>query len=382
MKIIIPDNNDSNLTSAVKRLTEKASNHKITEIYGKPTRSKHIGSGRANIFFDPLSKEDMVKRVEIFEKMGIRYEYSLNDIMPRARVLENREEIIKELKWLEKSPIKAVTCANYELIKLAAEYCPSIDVAVSFYCDVDNVKKARQFANLPNVKIINSGVSTFRNLPLLKELVNEAKKYNIGIRVIANLGCMAYCIRAEEHAIIKSLASIDVKSLHYAPCTFYCMKYHLENPEEFLRLPLIRPEDLEVYEKIGVDSVKLVDRIQKTAWIEKVTGHYLDGSYDGNILDFTCNYTTFNIKKMSNDEVKNINMDEVMRKRENVVQYREILPELMDVKIDRSYNMLGCNNDCDKCAGCKNTSVIKFNPERREIVLKQLEKLEKEYLFV
>lgn len=57
MKIIIPDNNDSNLTSAVKRLTEKASNHKITEIYGKPTRSKHIGSGALTSFLTLFQKK-------------------------------------------------------------------------------------------------------------------------------------------------------------------------------------------------------------------------------------------------------------------------------------------------------------------------------------
>ncbi|MFH1187797.1 MAG: hypothetical protein V1688_02950 [bacterium] len=127
MKIIIPDNNDSKLISAVKRLANKKSNHKITQIYGKPTESKYIGSGRANFFFDPLSKDKMEKRVNFFKKMGIKYEYSLNDIMPRARVLKNRAMIIQELKWLEKSPIKVLSCANYEIIKLAQKYCPSVE---------------------------------------------------------------------------------------------------------------------------------------------------------------------------------------------------------------------------------------------------------------
>ncbi|MFH1565069.1 MAG: hypothetical protein ABIC82_04450 [bacterium] len=382
MKIIIPDNNDSKLLDAVKRLTEKKSNHQIAEIYGKPTKSKHIGSGRANIFFDPLSKDEMIKRVEAFKKMGVDYEYSLNDIVPRARVLENRDEIIKELKWLEESPIKAASFANYEMIKLAEKYCPNVNAVVSFYCNVDNVKKIRQFAKLKNVKVINTGVKTFRNIPLLKQLADEAKKHDIKIRVIANLGCMADCIRAEEHAIMKSFASIDTSVLHYAPCTFYCMKYHYENPEKFLRLPIIRPEDLRAYETISIDSVKLVDRIQKTPWIEKVVGHYLDGFYKGNILDFTCTYTTLSIKKMSNKEVAEINMKEIIKSREGVLQYREILPELMDVRIEKDYNLLGCNNDCGNCGGCKDISAVKYNPERRKIVLKQLEKLEKEYLFI
>ena len=55
MKLVIPDNNDPKLPKAVKRQLERPSNHKIGEIYGKPTKSKYIGSGRANLFFDDLS---------------------------------------------------------------------------------------------------------------------------------------------------------------------------------------------------------------------------------------------------------------------------------------------------------------------------------------
>ena len=382
MKLVIPDNSDPKLPKAVRRQLERPTNHKIGGIYGKPTKNKYIGSGRANLFFDDISRKKMTKRVEAFKEMGINYEYSINDILPRARLLENRGKIIEELEWLESSSIGAITAANYELIRLAERYCPSVEIIISFYTEIDTLKKLNQFARLPNVKKINVDRKIYRNLPLLEQFVNEAKKHEVGIRVIANLGCMADCARTEEHAIIKSLASIDTSSLHYAPCTFYCMRFLYEDPEHFLRLPIIRPEDLDAYESIGVASVKLVDRVNPTPWIEKVVGHYLDGSYAGNILDLTCNFTTLNTKSMSNEEVAKIDMNEIVKSRENIMKYREMLPALMQVSIDPDYNLLACDNACGTCGGCKDTSAVKYDPKRREIVLDQLRRIEDEYLFV
>ena len=381
MKLEIPDNNDANLVKMVSRLVKKSSNHVITEIYGKPTRNVYMGSGRTNIFADDMTKENMIKRANSFKKLGINYNYALNGIIPRARILENRAKIIEELKWLEKSPIRKITIANYEVARLAEKYCPSVSVVVSFFTEVDSKEKVRQWARLSNVKTIITAASTYRNLSLLKELVEVGKECGIGIGLIANLGCMAQCARKEEHAIIKDMASINSSELHYGACTFYCMRYLLENPEKFLQLPLIRPEDLDAYENIGIEIIKLVDRVQTTPWIEKVVGYYLAGSYKGNILDLTCNFSRINLKKQTNAQVAKINMGKVMKEKKSVLGYREMLPELIGASIDHDYNLIGCAYKCENCSGCHKTSAVKYDKKRRKTVLKQLNKLEKDYLF-
>lgn len=381
MKLVIPDNNDPKLIDVVAKLVKKSNKHKISEIYGKPTSNTFIGSGRANVLFDDMSRKDLNKRIEAFEKLGILYEYSLNGILPRTRVIENRTKIIEELKWLESSSISKITVANYELAKLAEIYAPSVDLSISFYAGVNSERRFIQWANLPNVKTINTDLNTYRNFPLLEKLVNLGKSFEVGIRVIANLGCMTDCARKEEHAIIKDMASTDKDSLHYAPCTFYCRKKLLENPTELLKLALIRPENLDVYENLGVESVKLVDRTQKTIWLKDIINYYLNGSYEGNILDLTCNFASHQIDDLSNEDVKKIDVNEVIKTREGVFEYKEKLPKLMDLKISKKYNFLKCNNVCDSCKiGC-NESMVKYNKKRVNTVLNQLKELEQLYLF-
>jgi len=380
MKLAIPDNGDLNLQAAVQRLAARRSAHKISEIYGKVTKNVHLGSGRTNA--RDFAREEAVARVNSFRKMEIDYNWSINDIVPRSDILENRSRIIEELKWIEQSGIRSITVADYALARLAQVFCPSVAVSVSFFAGVDSPKRLLQWAKLSNVKTINTDRSTYRNIPLLEELVKLAQEHGIGIRVIANLGCMSDCIQTEGHAIIKSLASINGPALHCRPYTFYCMRHLLENPREFLQLPIIRPEDLSVYEDIGVDSVKLVDRSQTTSWIERVVGYYLDGSYEGNILDLTCNFTTFGLERKSNAEVAEINMATVAESRAGVREYRKILPELLGVNIDnKAFNPLSCNNTCSSCSGQCNSSALKYDEARRQVVLAQLARLEKDYLF-
>jgi collagenase-like PrtC family protease len=382
MKLVIPDNNDVELFKVIKGLKEKKFKHQISAIYGKPTESKYLGTGRANIFFDDITKEEMNKRVLAFQEIGIDYNYAINGIIPRARFNENRKQIIEELEWIESSSIKQITVANYELARLAQKYSPSVNINVSIFAEVDNEKKIEQWCNIPNVKTIIADRSTYRQLTYLEKLVLKAKQLGRSISLVANLGCMSGCMRTVEHALIKDLASIDRNSLHYAPCSFYCMKYLLANPKEFLKLPVIRPEDLDIYESIGIEYIKLVDRTQHTSWIKNVVEHYLKGTFDGNILELTCNFTRSESNEMTNEQVASIDMDKIIKSRTDVIEYRKMLPELMKVSISKDYNFLACDNNCENCkTGCMDESFINYDPQRRKIVLKQLDTLENDYLF-
>ena len=47
----------------------------------------------------------------------------------------------------------------------------------------------------------------------------------------------------------------------------------------------IRPEDLHVYEAMGVKEFKIIDRSRSTAWLLRATKAYASRRYDGNLLD-------------------------------------------------------------------------------------------------
>ncbi|NQU14665.1 MAG: hypothetical protein HQ561_10970 [Desulfobacteraceae bacterium] len=64
-----------------------------------------------------------------------------------------------------------------------------------------------------------------------------------------------------------------------------CTRRRLMHPELFLMSRWIRPEDLHVYEALGIEEFKIIDRSRSTAWLLRATKAYASRSYDGNLLD-------------------------------------------------------------------------------------------------
>jgi len=342
MKLIIPDNNDPELINIVRKLSKTNYKHKITGMYGRPTKANFVSSGRGSTF-PFLSNSQLKKKVKELRKLEIEYEYSLNTTLPEDRKKSTKNKLIKLLKWLEKSSIKNVTMTNMGMINLAERYCPNVNVTISFFSRVEDLDTLEQFASKPNVKCIVTASSTYRDLPLLKKMVERGKKHDCKIRIMANLGCMSHCIRKGEHANIQCVTSNKKfkRDIEYKPCTFYCMELHLKDPKKFLKLPIIRPEDLDKYEKIGIDSIKLVDRDRITSWNTRVIEAYLKGEYDGNLLELTSLFATQTSPK-SNEELNSIDMGKVIKEENKVREYRRELPELMKINLDK--NLLGLWN--------------------------------------
>ncbi|CAK0780479.1 hypothetical protein CCP3SC15_760001 [Gammaproteobacteria bacterium] len=64
-----------------------------------------------------------------------------------------------------------------------------------------------------------------------------------------------------------------------------CAQAYLTDPVKLLRSPFIRPEDVGVYRKLGIDIIKLSDRSESTAFLLNTACAYLQEYYHGNLFD-------------------------------------------------------------------------------------------------
>ena len=64
----------------------------------------------------------------------------------------------------------------------------------------------------------------------------------------------------------------------------FCTNSRNENPANWLRLKFIRPEDVKVYNEIGINHFKITGRTGSSKYILRTIGAYLNESYDGNLL--------------------------------------------------------------------------------------------------
>ena len=111
-----------------------------------------------------------------------------------------------------------------------------------------------------------------------------------GMQLFANVSCIYNCSYLAEHAASVGHASQSAQNTQKAGffLDFYlwqCTRRRLLNPELFLMSRWIRPEDLHIYEAMGFDEFKLIDRSRSTAWLLRAVKAYADRRYDGNLLD-------------------------------------------------------------------------------------------------
>jgi collagenase-like PrtC family protease len=116
-----------------------------------------------------------------------------------------------------------------------------------------------------------------------------------------------------------------------------CQGKRLENLEENIKSPWIRPEDMKLYSAIGVDCFKIDGRDRSVGYNLSVLKAYCDQSYDGNLLYLMKQSFPANIEDIKNNEKMGLFLDN--RKMEGFIN------PFFTGKVN-------CDYGCDKCGYC------------------------------
>ncbi len=101
------------------------------------------------------------------------------------------------------------------------------------------------------------------------------KQTDIKLEVLANNPCLFKCPFRRYHPKIDSHISIKEKEIPIFPSVI-CKNIKLNNFEEIIKSPWIRPSDVSHYLGLGVEYVKLGGRGKNTEWIVNMVDHYIN----------------------------------------------------------------------------------------------------------
>ncbi|MBN2482672.1 MAG: U32 family peptidase [Candidatus Omnitrophica bacterium] len=279
MQLSIPTNWDLQLLDQIDKTA-------AAEIYGKLAKDI-IGGGRVSFALPDISRRAVKRYVEKTHRYGLRFNYLLN-----STCLGNREwsrkgqyEIERLLGWLDHIGVDALTVANPYLLQRIKKRYPRFKVYVSTQTGIDTIQEARHWQDMGADRITLSVHRANRNFLLLRRLKDHV---SCEVQLIVNLQCLKNCPFWLYHGNSSSHSSQTDESgnrfvVDY--CFLMCNHIRLKNPEEFIRSGWIRPEDTGVYEEIGIDNFKLVNRTMPTRDIVRTVAAYTRRRYDGNLLD-------------------------------------------------------------------------------------------------
>ncbi len=270
---------------------EKLDTSSIYEFYGS-IKFKDIGSGRPAIFYSNISRRQAEEFFKQTHSRGIHFNYLINSLIWHNREFtrKGQRNLRKLLDWLSENDVQRVTVSLPLFLSIIKRNYPNLKVDVSSYSMVTSLRLLKNWLDLGADNIILPVTRLSKDFKKLSEMSQAAPGR---LKVIVNLFCAFYCIHNIHHYLYACEASrVDspAKGFFLDYSRLNCVGNCLVEPINFLRNTFIRPEDLALYERIGIDQFKIVERNLTTDELIRITNAYSQRSYEGNLLDLVTHY--------------------------------------------------------------------------------------------
>ena len=270
MKLMLPTNWDPELIAQIAPF-------KPDYIYGSLPSEATL---RSSQMLSDASEDDIALHVSQASQHGIRLVYVMNAtcLGNKEYSEEGRGQLLQRLQWLVDIGAAAVVTANPFVMELVRENFPSLELHISVLASVNDARKAKFFEDL-GATVIHLDPQINRDFRRL-----EAIRKAVGCRIslVVNEGCLLSCPIRQYHSNMISHSGESITSRYYVDyCYYRCSLFKLNDAAEHLRSPWVRPEDLGVYEDLGIDLFKIAGREKMeegpsshTDWIAMVANAY------------------------------------------------------------------------------------------------------------
>jgi collagenase-like PrtC family protease len=358
------------------------------------TPSEKIGSGRVNNAPGKISWDTVVKAIPLIKSLNASFEYIINQpFIPGIETdIGIRKKCVEQLKRIESAGATSIKISSPFIASLAFEHT-SLHVAISKFARIRSVQQAIHWERL--------GASSICLEPSLNREIRMIQSIRDAIRckieILGNDSCLTGCPFALAHADYSSrFSNGDTEDIYNHYYSLRCLQQFISHPVNLIKASFIRPEDVETYQRIGIDYIKFTDRTKDTPWIENVLQNYKKGFFHGNIADFFPLFSAWNNHRIV-DETEINEMAEGLKGGApfKINQFCNLLPCILKITIDNdklsSLSTVIASHQCDGascgtvCRLCNDiaSKVISFDTNNLKAVTHLLDltikKLEKIY---
>jgi len=274
MEIVLASNFDD-------RLVEETSDLPISTFFGGfPVQL--TGGGRPPTILPPVDPERFRKHLEVVHRHSRRFFATLNsnDLGLKEYGAGYVDRLLREVGDLIDLGVDGFVVALPALIEAIRSAWPDIPISVSTFARIRTVTQAEYFLKLGARTIILEEAN--RDFRLIRGLVRLGAE----VEILVNQSCLPSCPYRGHHLNTSSLAS---QPEAVCPAFEYpileCGLEYVQDPAKLISGIFVRPEDLSVFEEVGVTRFKVSGRNRSTDWLVRSARAYAQRSYPGNLAD-------------------------------------------------------------------------------------------------
>ncbi|MCC6523207.1 MAG: U32 family peptidase [Polyangiaceae bacterium] len=260
----------------------------VTSIYAKLPYDL-VGGGRAGAVVPEVDWATATAYVRAARERGLSFCYLINApcLGNLEQTHEGKERLLAFVGRLVEMGVDSVSISNLALVALVRRNFPGLAIrgsVLSWATNLPRLKYQESMGVDPLILPYSEFNRDFRALERIRAGVS------CGLTLFANISCIYHCSYLAEHAASVGHASqegVGQNKTHALLDSYLwqCARRRLVEPEQFLMSRWIRPEDLHVYEELGYDEFKIIDRSRGTPWLLRAASAYAARRYDGNLLD-------------------------------------------------------------------------------------------------
>lgn len=240
------------------------------------------GAGRPPYILPDVPPERFRAHVAAIHRQGREFFATLNsaDLGLKEYGRGFRDAFLREVDRLLDLGVDGFVVALPALIEAIHAAHPKVPISVSSFARVRSVAQAEYFLRLGADTIILEEGN--RNFELIRGLVRAGAR----VEVLTNQTCIRECPYRAHHLNTSSLCSQPGGDrLWFEYPILECGLEVVRNPRQLISSIWIRPEDLAMYEEVGVHRFKVSGRNRSTEWLARAARAYAERSYHGNLLD-------------------------------------------------------------------------------------------------
>ncbi|HEX3028853.1 MAG TPA: U32 family peptidase [Clostridia bacterium] len=247
--------------------------------------SYSVSSGRPSFMVKNQTREEVKEYIKRIHSKGWKFDYNINSTCMSNMEFsaQGYKKLLEYIEDILELGVDALTVSMPTIMGIINKHFPGTKINVSTFQKVDSVAKAQRFEEL-GADIIMLSEHVNRDFKLLSAIRKNVKAK---LALIANVGCIYGCPNMHAHA--NSISHVGARGEKLSVFSeFYqanCLLTRVKDPVEFVKSRWIRPEDVKVYEDIGIDMLKILERSSSSNTLGERVKAYSERSYDGNIID-------------------------------------------------------------------------------------------------
>ena len=282
MKLSVAANWDPALLDGLATIPE------VTSVYGKLPFDL-VGGGRAGAVLPQVDWDGARAFIRAAHERGLAFCYLVNApcLSNLEQTHEGKEALLAFVARLVELGVDSVSISNLALVALVRQSFPDLPIrgsVLSWPTNLPRLKYQEALGVDPLILPYSEFSRDFEALARIRAGLSS------GLVLFANIACIYHCHYLAEHACSVGHASQETmadKPTHSLLDSYLwqCTRRRLTEPHHFVMSRWIRPEDLHVYEALGYDEFKIIDRSRSTPWLLRAARAYASRRYDGNLLD-------------------------------------------------------------------------------------------------